>query len=368
MTGAPPRDATRGANPKSPGGRRRLRIPLLIVLGLVLLLVAAGWVGAQSLSNRIDGWFSSADDYPGPGSGRVVVEVGAGDTAADIAQTLEHADVVASSQAFIDVATADRRALGIQPGFYAMKEQMSAAGALDRLLDPSARVQNDVTIPEGLRLDQTIDALASGTGLPVSDFEAALKDPKKLGLPSYANGSAEGFLFPATYSFDPGLSAPSMLRQMVDRYKQAARDTGLVADGASLGYSPREALTVASLVQAEVAVRDFGKASRVIVNRLAAGIPLQFDSTVNYALHSDDLTLDTTQLGVDSPYNTYANTGLPPGPINSPGEDAMRAAVNPPKGDWLYFVAVAPGSDASRFTSDYDQFLQWKKEFYDAVP
>jgi UPF0755 protein len=204
--------------------------------------------------------------------------------------------------------------------------------------------------------------------LPTSDFETALKDPKKLGLPAYANGSAEGFLFPATYSFDPGTSAASMLRQMVERYKQAARDTGLVSDGAALGYTPREALTVASLVQAEVAVRDFGKASRVIVNRLAADMPLQFDSTVNYALHSDDLTLDKTQLGVDSPYNTYANTGLPPGPINSPGEDAMRAAVNPPQGDWIYFVAVAPGSDASRFTSDYNQFLQWKREFYDAVP
>lgn len=106
----------------------------------------------------------------------------------------------------------------------------------------------------------------------------------------------------------------------------------------------------------------------MIYNRLNQNMALQLDSTVNYALDSDDLTLDNDQLGVDSPYNTYANTGLPPGPINSPGEAAMEAALNPPAGDWVYFIAVEPGSDSTRFTADYDQFLAWKDEFYAAVP
>jgi UPF0755 protein len=95
---------------------------------------------------------------------------------------------------------------------------------------------------------------------------------------------------------------------------------------------------------------------------------LGFDSTINYALGSDDLTLIDDQLEVDSPYNTYVNTGLPPGPINSPGEAAMQAAINPPDGDWLYFVAAAPGSDKTRFTASYEEFLVFKDEFYDQVP
>lgn len=121
-------------------------------------------------------------------------------------------------------------------------------------------------------------------------------------------------------------------------------------------------------MQAEVAVRDFGKASRVIRNRLDQGMTLGFDSTINYALGTDDLTLADEQLHVASPYNTYVNPGLPPGPINSPGEDAMRAAVNPPEGTWLYFVAAAPGSDKTRFTDSYQEFLTFKDEFYNQVP
>ena len=159
-----------------------------------------------------------------------------------------------------------------------------------------------------------------------------------------------------------------MLKAMVDRFEQAADDVGLVEGAAAAGYTPREALTVASLVQAEVAERDFGKASRVVANRLELGMTLGFDSTINYALGSDDLTLENDQLSVDSPYNTYVNAGLPPGPINSPGEAAMAAAIAPPEGDWLYFVAVSPESDATQFTADYEEFLQFKDEFYDQVP
>jgi UPF0755 protein len=337
-----------------------------VVLILLALLIGGAWVGVRVLGLSIGGLGS--DDYPGPGSGEVVVEVNAGDTSSAIAATLEGADVVASAQAFIDVASADERALGIQPGFYSLRRQMSAEGALELLLDPASKVQTEVTIPEGLRVDDTIKRLAAASDIPKKDFAKALQDPKSLKLPDYAQGSAEGFLFPATYTFDPGASAKDMLKAMVKRYRQAARESGLEDGAAAMGYTPREALTVASLVQAEVAVRDFGKASRVIRNRLDQGMTLGLDSTVNYALNSDDLTLENDQLQVDSPYNTYVNPGLPPGPINSPGQAAMEAAVNPPQGDWLYFIAVAPGSDKTRFTSSYDEFLTFKDQFYAQAP
>ena len=364
-----PTTAEPRAGGPNPGPRRRSHParPLIVVLVLLAMLVGGAWVGIRVLGLSLDG-LGSAEDYPGPGSGEVVVQVNPGDTSAAIAATLADADVVASAEAFVEVASSDERALGIQPGYYALRTQMSAAGALELLLDPSARVQSEVTIPEGLRVGDTVDRLVEATEIPRRDYDQALADPRSLRLPSYAEGSAEGFLFPATYTFDPDANATDVLRAMVQRYKQAARDSGLEAGADAMGYTPREALTVASLVQAEVAVRDFGKASRVVRNRLDQGMTLGFDSTVNYALGSDDLTLVDEQLQVDSPYNTYVYAGLPPGPINSPGEDAMRAAVNPPEGSWLYFVAAAPGSDETRFTDSYDEFLRYKDEFYAQVP
>jgi UPF0755 protein len=344
--------------------RRRARRAGVVVVVLVGLIVVAAAGGAWLLRDLLGG----APDYPGPGSGEVVVEVVAGDTAADIGDTLAAADVVKSSAAFVDAARADDRSLGIQPGFYRLKRQMSGSGALELLLDPASRVQSTVVVPEGLRVDQVVDRLVEGTGLPRRDFEAALDDPEGLRLPPYAEGSAEGYLFPATYTFGPDASATEMLRAMVDRFRQAARDVDLVARAEQAGHTPHDIVTIASLVQAEVSEADFGKAARVVENRLEAGMPLQFDSTVNYVLQSSDLTLTNDQLSVDSPYNTYKYPGLPPGPINSPGEAALKAALAPPAGDWLYFVAVAPGSDETRFTASYDEFLQFKDDFYAQVP
>lgn len=343
--------------------RRRRTHPALVLVVLLGLLIGGALVGIRLLGNG-----GAADDYPGPGTGEVVIEVEPGDSSSAIGATLSEAGVVASAEAFVNVALADERAIGIQPGFFAMSKQMSAEGALERLLDPAARVEIEVAVPEGLRLDETIDRLAQASDLPRRDFMRALDKPKGIGLPAYAESSAEGFLFPATYSFNPGTSAEEMLKAMIGRYQEAADDVGLVEGAAAAGYTPREALTIASLVQAEVAVRDFGKASRVIANRLDLGMTLGFDSTINYALGIDDLTLVNDQLDVDSPYNTYVNVGLPPGPINAPGEAAMAAAIAPPEGDWLYFVAVAPGSDKTQFTADYQEFLQFKDEFYANVP
>lgn len=353
--------------PARPRRRRRTGHTVVVVAVLLALLAGGAWVGVRILGDAL-GVLGGGEDYPGPGSGEVVIEVAPGDSTSAIAATLDEADVVASAQAFVDVAAGDQRALGIAPGVYSMLGQMSAEGALERLLDPAARVQTEVVVPEGLRLEQTVDRLVEASGLPRSDFERALEDPEALGLPEYAEGSAEGFLFPATYTFEPDTSARSMLRQMVRRFDQAAADVGLVEGAAAAGYTPREALTVASLVQAEVIEPDFGKASRVVANRLAAGMKLQFDSTVNYALGADDLTLENDQLDTDSPYNTYVYPGLPPGPINSPGEAAMQAALEPPPGDWVYFIAVSPDSDATRFTADYEEFLRWKAEFYAQDP
>ncbi|CAB4531439.1 unannotated protein [freshwater metagenome] len=121
-------------------------------------------------------------------------------------------------------------------------------------------------------------------------------------------------------------------------------------------------MTIASLVQAEGDAKDFAKISQVIRNRLKKGMPLQFDSTVHYVKKSrGSVFLSTQSTLINSPYNTYRKYGLPPGPINNPGASAMRAAMTPEEGDWLYFITVAPFD--TRFTSDVNQFSLWKIEY-----
>lgn len=331
---------------------------------VIVIVLALGVGGAVFLKDKLGG----PADYGGGGGPAVTVQVHPGDTATAIGSTLHQAGVVASVAAFVQAAMHDQNSVNVQPGYYSIPTQISAADALTALLDPASRVQNTVTIPEGLRVDQIVDLLVAGTGVSRPEFDQVLAHPQSLRLPPYANDDPEGFLFPATYDFVPDATAATILRTMVRRFDQAATDLRLVPRAVAVGLTPRQAVTVASIVQAEVTVADFGKAARVVYNRLNQGIKLQMDSTVNFALKSHDLTLTNEQIGIDSPYNTYKYAGLPPGPINSPGQAALEAALSPATGDWLYFIAVSPGSTQTRFTSSYSQFLQWKSEYYAQSP
>ena len=353
----------------SPRNRRRRRrkkerkggAAALIALLLILALVGGGAALVFGVGAKIKDAVTSpaAPDYPGPGEGEVVVEVKEGQTASDVGITLKRADVIKSTQAFFEAANANPDSSSLQPGFYAMQKKMAAVDALETLLDPSARVQSRVTLPEGLRLDETLKTLAKGTELPIKDFEKALKDAEPLGLPDYANGNPEGFLYPATYEVPPNADASSVLEQLFTAYATAAEEAGVERTP----RDPEEIVIIASLVEAEARLDgDFGKVARVVYNRLEAGMPLQFDSTVNYALKADKEIVTYEDLGADSPYNTYQNTGLPPAPINSPGLAAMTAAVNPTEGDWLYFVTTDPQKGTTKFTGDYQEFLRFKDE------
>ncbi len=337
------------------------------VLAVVISLLLVGGVlagGAALLFggvSRITDAFSSssAPDYPGPGGGEVVIEVKSGQTASDVARTLKAEDVVKSTQAFLEVAYADPDASNLQPGFYQVQRKMAASDALAAVLDPAARIQARVTLPEGLRLDETLQKLAKDTELPLKDFRRALKSPDELGLPGYAEENPEGFLYPATYDVQPDADAASVLEQLFAAYGVAAGKAGVERTK----RGPEEIVIIASLVEAEARLpEDFGKVARVVYNRLEQGMPLQFDSTVNYALKADKEIVTYEDLGADSPYNTYQNTGLPPAPINSPGLAAMTAAVNPTEGDWLYFVTTDPQKGTTKFTGDYQEFLRFKSE------
>ena len=344
------------------GGRGKGALAVLIALLLVVGVLGGGAVLALGGLSKIKSAFSSssAPDYPGPGTGTVVIEVKTGETSADVARTLKAHDVVKSTQAFVEAAYADPDASKLQPGFYQLQHKMAAADALSAVLDPSARIEARVTLPEGLRLDETLKRLAAGTKITLKDYEKALRaDPESLGLPAYAKGNPEGFLFPATYNVEPDADAKSVLEQLFKAYATNSERAGVTRTN----RTPEQIVTIASLVEAEARnPDDYGKVARVVYNRLAQGMPLQFDSTVNYALHADKTIVTYQDLGVDSPYNTYKHTGLPPAPINSPGLAAMTAAVNPTPGDWLYFVTVDPQAGTTKFTSSYQEFLRFRNE------
>jgi UPF0755 protein len=350
--------------------RHRRRSGLGCLAVLIALAVLAGGAyfaydrGMEALRDRFD----PAPDYAGTGSGSVMVEVQEGDNATDIAQTLVSEDVVKSVEAFTEAAMANPESTGIQVGFYEMKKQMSAESALDVLIDPGNMVQSAVTVPEGYRLEQIIATLAKNTDFSKKQYEKVLSRPGAIGLPPYAKGNAEGYLFPATYMLPPNATPKSILTMMVDRWRQAAEEAGLMEASRRLGYTPAELMVVASLVEAESnRDADRGKVARVIYNRLetdATNGLLQIDAAVNYA-HDRDLgiALTTEDLEIDSPYNTYRNPGLPPTPIEAPGDAAIEAAANPTEGPWVYYVTVNLRTGETKFTESYDEFLQFKSEY-----
>ncbi|RBQ16804.1 endolytic transglycosylase MltG [Spongiactinospora rosea] len=217
-----------------------------------------------------------------------------------------------------------------------------------------------VTVPEGTRLARVFEALSSRTGRPVADFERAAKDgAAALGLPSYARGRLEGFAFPGTYEFAPTATPGEILGAMVARYRRAAEDTALAEGARRAGRTPLEILTVASIVQAE-AFRpgDMPKIARVLYNRLDRKMRLQVDSTLLYGLGKYGVSATREDIISPSPYNTYKHLGLPPGPIGSPGTAAIRAALHPASGRWLYFVVTDPAKGTMKFTSSHEEYTR----------
>jgi UPF0755 protein len=346
------------SSPLPPSRHRRTWgkfLAALVSVGLLVGMVAAAFVLLRG----------SADtgDYVGSGKGSAVVVVGRGDTLTAIGRKLQAAGVVLTADAFVNAASLDDRAGSVGPGKYTLRKEMSSGAALALMLDPTSRADSRLVLPEGLRLEQTVSAAAKATSLPKSGFQKVLQDPAQLNLPTWAKNRPEGFMFPASYDLTGAETARTLLRSLVKRFNQASADVGLEQRAKDVGISPYQVLIVASLLQAEAAPNDFGKVARVIYNRLAADMPLQLDSTVSYALGVNDLQLSEDQLRTASPYNTYLRRGLPPRPINSPGEAAIEAALSPPKGTWLYFVLIDPKTRETKFASTYEKFLQLKKQY-----
>lgn len=353
--------------------RRRRRNPLLVGLSLLLagaLVVTAsvfafGWM--RDLLPSVSIGEPTAQDYDGAGTGEIMIEVPPGAGGGQIAELLAENDVVASASAFTAALQADPRSSSIQPGTYRMANQMSSEAALARLLDGEYREIDGVTIREGLWAAETYAALAEATGNDVEDYESV--DPADLDLPDAAEGELEGFLYPSTYEFGPDTTPQEQLQALVDQGRTVYEGLGIPED------ELREVIIKASIVQGEgMFSEDLPKVAQVVENRLDPNPEtngyLQMDSTVHFIYQERGLagTTDEQRANPD-PHNTYAHPGLPAGPINSPGEEAIRAVLNPEAGDWLYFVTIDPSTGETRFATDWEGhqenvqlFQQWCQE------
>jgi UPF0755 protein len=316
------------------GGRRAL---VFAVIGFVLVMLLVVYVLAGPVRHA----FNHGGDYSGEGSGSVVVVVQDGDSASTIGSTLAKDGVVRSGSAFAAAAALNPKSRQIGPGTYRLHEHMQASLAVSLMLDPASLVSYRVTIPEGFTAELIIDRIAKDTPIKKAALRAALADPGALGLPSWANGKVEGFLFPATYDIQPGEKATQVLAAMVTRFDQAATEVHLTAGAKRLGLSPYVVVTLASMVQHEaLLLPDFPKIAEVFINRLNANMPLGSDATLLYYLGPSHDPLTQADLQTQTPYNTRLNVGPPPTPIDSPGDDALNAVLHHRKGPYLYFVTI----------------------------
>ena len=345
----PPSASYRGRDSEPPKRTKR-RLAWLWVLLSLLLIGAVGSFAAWSMFEpqirKVLGW-ELPIDYTTSGNGEeVLVVIKSGDIGADVAQTLFTAGVTMTKESFYKLLLATDPAPTFQPGTYALEKEMSAKSALARLQDPTSRVTSKVTIPEGKTLAQVLGLLAAGTGIDVAEFEAASTDLAALGVPE-TEISLEGYLFPATYTFDPGIPAQVVLQIMVNRMYQSLDAAGVAVE------DRHRVLTLAALIQKEGGSSDdFYKVSRVFTNRINTGMLLQSDATVSYG--SGGTSISTTgaeRSDASNPYNTYVHPGLPVGPIAAPGDDAIDAALHPADGPWLYFVLINGETGETAFST-----------------
>ncbi|MPY79238.1 MAG: endolytic transglycosylase MltG [Actinophytocola sp.] len=358
----------RPAPPRPPRGRgkrarmRRRFFGWIAALGVIAGLVAAIWFGSQELLGF------TYDDYEGAGVSDVVIKVSDGDTTSAIASTLAKADVVASEQAFLSAAQGNTEIRGIQPGYYKVRAKASGANALNSLLEERARVGhlqlesgnqlNDVKVGGGGRepgvlskLSQASCAMLDGNSTCVSPDAlrkaAAKTDLATLGVPAWlardaakapADRRLEGLIAPGLYDVKPGWSAQRLLTEVLSSSAARYEAAGLPGAAKNTGYSPYQIVVIASVIEREGVTSDFDKISRVIYNRLGKDMRLEMDSTINYVLGQPDIRTSGEDRAKKGPYNTYQNTGLPPAPISSPSPEAMKAALEPAKGSYLYFV------------------------------
>lgn len=340
--------------------RRRLYITIIAALVVVILIGVGGFSGVRALkrwkaANEANSQ-SQIEDYTGPGDKEVTFTVESGQGAAEIAENLVKAKIVKSAAAFTSAVSG--AAATLYPGSYALKTHMKASDVV-KILSDQSQAGGFAEIRAGERVSDIIANAAQASGIDVSEFQAIIDGGGSGILPEEAGGKFEGWLEPGTYNAQ-NKSAEDIIKSMVD-----ARIAKLDDLGVPTGSERERILIIASIAESEVGSdKYYGQVARVILNRIDSDMALGMDTTVAYGLGISASRLTDDQLNDDSnPYNTRIHKGLTPTPISNPGDDAIKASINPPEGKWMYFVTTNLQTGETKFVETEDEFWKIRDEY-----
>lgn len=305
----------------------------------------------------------------------VEVDIPNGMVVSQMGDELEKDGIIRSSRAFNLYVRLTGSAGNLQAGVHRLSPSMTMGEVVSAMQEGASESGLlKVTVNEGLTVDQIADIVAESTSYSADDFLALMADDAFLSelvqqypilTDSYNNPNVryvlEGYLFPATYDFNEDDGLESLVTQMVDKTNEVLLTYQSQIDASS--YSLQDIMSLASIVEKEGQTTEDRKLiAGVFYNRLNSGMPIQSDITVLYALGTHKEMVTYEDLEVDSPYNLYKNTGLPPGPVNSPSEDAIAAVLEPTASDYLYFYANIKTGEVF-YTADYAQHQAWQQEY-----
>ncbi len=297
-------------------------------------------------------------------SGQHLIMIKEGMTTADIATLLHEKKLVKDPEAFRMEARFKNLADKLQAGPYQIEGGLSNSQIVDVMVKGHIK-QIRFTVPEGFTVVKTAKKLeAEGLG-KADKFIAAAKDYAPYAYMQTDNPNvlfkAEGFIFPATYDFPVGISEEEMLKIMVEQFDKKMQESGVAKTVQEKNLNMRDVVNMAAMVEMEaVFPEEQPRIAGVFLKRVAIGMPIQSDTTIQYILGAQKEIITFADTEIQNPYNTYQNMGLPPGPIASPGLKAIQAVLAPEDNEYLYFVAEKDGHH--RFTKTYEEHLQAIKD------
>ena len=334
---------------------RRVRRRVALALALLVLVVLAGAAVIAVLASR------ELRPPEGAAAGTVDVAIPSGASLPAVARLLEDRGVVRNAEAFRWLARLRGDAGRIRAGYYRLPTDAGASDVLDQLVEGRTRLER-IVIPEGLTVDEAAQAAAEQAGFPAEEYLALARDSSfadSLGVPG---PTLEGYLFPETYLVDPDVDARELIELQVRTFRRTF-EPELARRAAEQGFDAREIVTLASIIEAEAKVpSERPLIASVYRNRLARGMLLEADPTVQYALGGHRERVLYEDLEVDSPYNTYRNPGLPPGPIGSPGRASLEAAVDPDSTPYLFFFWIGDSAGTHTFSTTHAEHLRKRRE------
>ncbi len=337
---------------------------LFITICIIVLVLIICVIGAIFAINKI----SAPVDRNNTDFINVTIENGSG--TGQIGETLEDAGLIKSVNGFKIISRLKGYDGQYKAGIYSLSKSMSMNEIAEIIISGDVKT-NIFTIPEGFTINQTAEKLSEEKLINKEKFLSLIKkgnfDYKFLEKAQKGKNHLEGYLFPSTYQIPIGATEKEIIETMLNQFNLIFKKD-YYEQAKKLGLSINDVIVVASIIERECRVdSERPKIASVIYNRIKQNMPLQMCSTVQYVLGKQKETLSYSDTEIDSPYNTYKTTGLPPGPICSPGEASIKASLYPDNTDYIYFVVSEKLDGSHNFSSEYKKFLKDKDAYYKAL-